>query len=226
MNIKEQIGERIKEERKAKGLTQAALAELAGNLKQPRINNWEKGIRTPQHEEIKQIAKILEVSPAYLLCITDSKHPHPLEKTQTGKLLPLFTYKQAFNHLYWFEKIKDENYEEDLEFIPISLDLAKSIGPHAFALELQDESMEPELRKGDILLIDPNQLPKPGSFVLVAIKNEENVIIRVYKELTISQLDKKFALLAINKLWGDVQGDALLQVTIIATIIGCNRKFI
>lgn len=43
-DIKKLIGQRIQVERKAKGLTQAKLAELAGGLKQPRVNNWEQGI--------------------------------------------------------------------------------------------------------------------------------------------------------------------------------------
>ena len=53
MNIKEKIGQRIMTERKAKGLTRKALAELTDDLKQSRINNWEHGTRTPGPEEIR-----------------------------------------------------------------------------------------------------------------------------------------------------------------------------
>jgi transcriptional regulator with XRE-family HTH domain len=46
MNIKEKIGLRIYEARKAKGLTRQSLADLTDDLKPSRINNWERGIRT------------------------------------------------------------------------------------------------------------------------------------------------------------------------------------
>ena len=73
MSIKEKIGQRILDERKAKGLTRKALAELTGELKVSRINNYERGDRTPGPTEIKLLADALEVSPSYLMCLTDSR---------------------------------------------------------------------------------------------------------------------------------------------------------
>ena len=43
MNVKEKIGQRIKQERTAKGLTRKALSELTENLNISRINNYERG---------------------------------------------------------------------------------------------------------------------------------------------------------------------------------------
>uniref|UniRef100_UPI003CED6C41 helix-turn-helix domain-containing protein n=1 Tax=Pseudomonas aeruginosa TaxID=287 RepID=UPI003CED6C41 len=71
LNIKKEIGKRILEARKAKGLTLKALGELAGGLKQTRLTNWEQGVRTPGPEEIKQLAEALNISPAYLMCLSD-----------------------------------------------------------------------------------------------------------------------------------------------------------
>ena len=67
--IKEKIGQRIYEARKAKGLSQQGLANLTTDLKQSRINNWENGLRTPGPEEIKQLANALEVPAAFLMCL-------------------------------------------------------------------------------------------------------------------------------------------------------------
>lgn len=47
MSIKEKIGLRIKQERMSKKLTMKALAELTDNLNISRINNYERGERTP-----------------------------------------------------------------------------------------------------------------------------------------------------------------------------------
>lgn len=81
--LKEQIGHRIRTERKAKKLTQTKLGELAGNFSQSRVNNWEKGIRTPGIEEAKQLAVILDVSPSYLLCLSDRKKDIEFEDIMT-----------------------------------------------------------------------------------------------------------------------------------------------
>jgi transcriptional regulator with XRE-family HTH domain len=111
-NIKKLIGQRIQIERKAKGLTQAKLAQLAGDLKQPRVNNWEQGIRTPGPEEIKLLAKVLEVSPAFLMCLTDRKQPHPLDKNYVGALIPLLHFEQLDDSQYWIKTIKNGEYDE------------------------------------------------------------------------------------------------------------------
>ena len=71
MDIKKEIGQRIYEARKGKGLTRKALAELTDDLKPSRISNWEYGMRTPGPEEVKQLSKALDVSPAFLMCLTE-----------------------------------------------------------------------------------------------------------------------------------------------------------
>src|ERR1700760_4408732 len=92
-NIKETIGLRILEGRKAKGLTRKALAELTDDLKPSRINNWERGIRTPGPEEIKQLAKALDLSAAFLMCLTDEKQAN--KTTESFVLVPLLSNIQA-----------------------------------------------------------------------------------------------------------------------------------
>ncbi|VEB33681.1 helix-turn-helix domain-containing protein [Legionella cherrii] len=59
----------------AKELTRKALAELTKNLKVSRINNYERGERTPGPDEIKQLAHALEVAPAFfnVFCLMTSK---------------------------------------------------------------------------------------------------------------------------------------------------------
>ena len=65
------IGEIIKEQRKAKGLTQQELAQLVG-LTQPAIGKYESGKRKPPFEVIEQISSVLGVN--ILHADTDIKH--------------------------------------------------------------------------------------------------------------------------------------------------------
>ena len=225
-NIKKLIGQRINEERKAKGLTQAKLAELAGGLKQPRINNWEQGIRTPGPEEIKLLAKVLEASPAFLMCLTDRKQPHPSDKNYVGALIPLLSPEQLDDSQHWIQSIKEGEYDGEITLIPITIELAKMVGENAFALKMEDESMDPEIKPCDVLIVNPNATPKPGNFVVVKSDDNPEVIIRRYKQLSISKSSLQFELLATNKNWPDIQSHELVGFKILGTVFYLNRQVI
>jgi SOS-response transcriptional repressor LexA len=223
MNIKEQIGQRILNARKAKGLTQAGLAELAGDFKQTRINNWERGIRTPGAKEIKLLANVLDVSPAFLMCLTERSETHPLDKNHTGGLLPLLRLEQANNSKAFIEAIKENHQKGDISFIPIDMDLAKLAGEYAFALKVSDESMEPDLYQNDLLIICPDFIPKPGNLVLAQVEENTTVIIRRYKLLSISKHPHQYELLATNKHWPDIHSSELNSCRILGTVIYLHR---
>lgn len=66
-------GSRIKEAREAMGLTQKELADKVG-LKHSAIHKYEVGLVTNlKRETIAQLAKALDVSPCYLLCMGDEE---------------------------------------------------------------------------------------------------------------------------------------------------------
>ncbi|RAP36652.1 LexA family transcriptional repressor [Legionella quinlivanii] len=223
MNIKDKIGQRIMQERKAKKLTRKALAELTDDLKESRINNWERGTRTPGPEEIKQLATALEVSPAYLMCLTDVRHPQ-IAKTHIQGLVPLLNAQEACiakDNLTVIIKLEDES---SRCFIPISSSFNFSITENTFALKMFDDSMDPEVRVNDILIIDPDISPLPGSLVLAKIDNSEKAIVRKYKQLTISK-NNKFELIALNPNWGNIQSGEEIECELLGTVIGLNRVF-
>jgi SOS-response transcriptional repressor LexA len=203
MSIKEQIGQRIQSERLAKGLTRKALEELTADLKQSRINNWERGIRTPGPEEIKQLAKALDVSPAYLMCLTDEKQPKIIPGL--GALIPLLNYIEANNPRAAIKSIRNDETLKEVNFIPVSAELAPNLSQDAFALEVTDESMLPELRPKDILIVDTNSNFQPGSLVVALISSEQKVIVRRYKQLELLGAFKSFELKAENENWGNVK---------------------
>lgn len=62
--------ERLKEIRLEKGLTQKQLA-LAVGLTETALCNYEKGIREPSLDVLKQLCIVLDVSADYLLGLTD-----------------------------------------------------------------------------------------------------------------------------------------------------------
>ncbi|HAT9135645.1 TPA: LexA family protein [Legionella pneumophila] len=222
MSIKEKIGQRILDERKAKGLTRKALAELTGELKVSRINNYERGDRTPGPTEIKLLAEALEVSPSYLMCLTDSREGKMTKSPGMGALIPVLDYKQATDPAGCIEKIK-EDVDTKVEFVPVSTTVSDSIGKNAFALKIQDDSMIPEFRANDVLIIDPDTSPKPGDFVVALIEGEQEVIVRKYKQLSASKEARQFELIALNEDWADIR---VGSNEITAQIIGCGVSLI
>lgn len=218
MNIKEKIGQRIKDERKAKGLTRKALAELTGELKISRINNYERGDRTPGPTEIKLLADALEVSAPYLMCLTDSREGKIAKSPGIGALVPILDYKQATDPASCIQKIK-EDVDTKVEFVPVSTAVSDSIGKNAFALQIQDESMIPEFRVNDVLIVDLDTNPKPGDFVVALIEGEQEVIVRKYKQLSASKEARQYELIALNEDWADILVDSK---EIQAQIIGCG----
>ncbi|CBJ13310.1 putative phage repressor [Legionella longbeachae NSW150] len=222
MNIKKKIGQRIMIERKAKGLTRKALAELTGELKISRINNYERGDRTPGPTEIKLLADVLEVSASYLMCLTDNREGKITKSPGMGALIPVLDYKQAADLDNCIQKIK-EDVDTRVEFIPVSSVVSDSIGKNAFALQIKDESMVPEFRINDILILDPETSPKPGDFVVALIEGEQEVIIRKYKQLSASKEAQQFELIALNEDWADIRvGFSEMK----AQIIGCGISLV
>lgn len=64
--MKYEIGNRIRQYREKKKLTQKQLADLIG-VSNSRISNWEKGINRPDADIIADICRALDVSPSVLL---------------------------------------------------------------------------------------------------------------------------------------------------------------
>ncbi|KTD46363.1 helix-turn-helix domain-containing protein [Legionella quateirensis] len=215
MNIKEKIGQRIMTERKAKGLTRKALAELTSELKISRINNYERGDRTPGPTEIKLLADALEVSASYLMCLTDNREGKMTKSLGMGALIPVLDYKQAIDAAAFIQKIKDD-VDTKVEFIPVGTAVSENIGKNAFALQIKDESMVPEFRINDVIIVDPDTLPKPGDFVVALIEGEQEVIVRKYKQLYAGKEMREFELIAINEDWANIRvGSNEIQAQII-----------
>lgn len=221
MNIKEQIGQRIQSARKEKGLTQAELAKMSGELKQPRINNWERGIRTPGPQEIKQLASVLDVSPAFLMCLTDIKQ---VKKSAVVTLIPLLDHIQACEASVHIQAIQSHENLNNVIFIPVSLELMPQLGEFAFALKMLDDSMSPEIRINDVQVIDPSIVPKPSDYVAVKISGKPEAIICQYKK--VSYTSPEFELLTLNDNWPNITVNESVQVEIIGKVTQNIREYV
>ena len=219
LNIKEEIGRRILAARKAKRLTQKALGELTDDLKQSRINNWENGIRTPGPEEIKQLARALDVSPAYLMCLTEQPNEISIERC----FIPLLNHIQASDPKIHTQAIKHQEYSGEASFIPVNAEFAGRLGKYAFALKMTDDSMIPEMRINDIQIIDPSASPNPSDYVAVKISGKPEVVICQYKKLSFTS--SEFELMTLNDNWPNITVNENVQVEIVGKVVQNTRYY-
>ncbi len=87
-NSTKRIGNRIREIREAKGLTQSELGKAVG-LNADRIQKYENGFRTPKIELLLKIADALGVNS---LALAD-----PVTQSQIGSIFAMFELKKYFN---------------------------------------------------------------------------------------------------------------------------------
>jgi SOS-response transcriptional repressor LexA len=222
INIKEKIGQRILEERKAKQLTRKALAELTDDLKPSRIANWESGLRTPGPGEIKQLAEALDIAPGYLMCLTEEKQLKT-EFPWLGALVPLLSAQQACDPHACIQAIKEDGAGDSVSFIPLSPELSKGLGVNAFALRMQDDSMMPELKMGDVLIVDPNQTIRPGGLVVARLQDSHEATVRRYKQLSAGSPMQDYELIAVNENWASVRVSQPCGHRIIGLVLGLFR---
>lgn len=221
LNIKKEIGRRIVEARKAKGLTLKELGERAGGLKQTRLTNWEQGTRTPGPEEIKQLAEALEVSPAFLMCLSDEMGVK--RDISHSRLIPLLDSRQACDHAMFLEANSEGAVAGEGVFISVCRELMPNLSNRAFALKIPDESMTPEIRINDVLIVDPGVKPRPGDFIVALLEGEQEVIVRKFKQLSATKDAMDYELIALNDDWAGVKVGGH---TGHAQIIGCGINLV
>ena len=91
---------RIQSVRESKGLKQAELAQKAG-ISTVTLSRYENSKRSPQYDDLKKIAAVLETSVAYLMCEIDSENG---QQSSTNMNPEVNTHESTFS-----EKIECKN---------------------------------------------------------------------------------------------------------------------
>lgn len=162
MNISEKVGARIKEARKSKGMSAKNLAGVIGMSVQM-LSHYETGKRIPTFETASEISRTLDVPLGYIFCLNDQTK----EKISQDETIEIPVIKDASN-------LKDFTYDES---IIISSSLV-NYNRNCFAFILPDSSMEPLIRKGDIVVLEKGVNKSNDSFVLAEIEKTKQVLFR------------------------------------------------
>ncbi|WP_392565381.1 LexA family transcriptional regulator [Utexia brackfieldae] len=181
-----QLAHRIKARREELGLTQEEVAKQVG-IKQQSYQAIETGA-TKKPRFLYEISLALKCDMSWLL--SGKTLPHLTPATLKACQIPLINYAQV---LQWADyHIQKESIKYD--YILASLELSD----RAFALEINGDSMAPEFREGDLIIIEPAITPKPGEFV-VAVSGEREATFKKYRELEFDvQNEIQFELIPLN----------------------------
>ena len=155
--------------------TQAHLAKVA-NCSQSYIARIEKGqdMRSPDKVIVEGIARALKMPLESLLQQLDKKtaelpiqdRPNIVQITERNQTQAIPLYKQPYSHPTL--RLEDGILLETSQNIECPPFLKGEEG--AYAVEMQDASMEPRYSWGDILFVNPNAMPRSGEDAIVQME--------------------------------------------------------
>lgn len=153
------VGQRIKNLRKQKPMSQALLAELIG-VDRRTVINYEQGDTEPPLEKIENIAKVFGVSTDYI------RHGKP-----TSTKVPVYGRVAAGIPLEAIEDVID--FEEIPQHWDNSFDY--------FALKITGDSMQPRMYSGDVAIVRKQDDIESGDIGIVLINGQDATVKKILK---------------------------------------------
>ena len=186
------VAQKIKEARKNANLTQIGLA-AACNCSAASVSKWETGLAFPERERWETLEKVLNlphgwfwnlqatgnvVLPALQIrgqaTYTPPANVAPAALPDRSRRVPVVSLVRAGA---WTAATATEPNQAE-EWIACSA----RVGPRAFALRVEGDSMEPEFREGEFVIVDPDIEAASGDFVVAALGNDEATLKRYQRD--------------------------------------------
>ena len=206
------ISDRIFSRRTALNLSKTALAKTIG-VSDVSVGKWESGLNQPKGRYLNDLAAALGVTVDWLLA-GGGDTPAPLVEQHIpgyhnvepavmlpGKRIPILSYVQAGN---WREMCEQaSNFDGNVEFVTAS----SEIGPYGFGLWLRGDSMVPLFKEGDLIIVDPDEGPQPGDYV-VAKNGSDGATFKKYRPRGIDESGQEvFELVPLNEDYPTMHSD-------------------
>ena len=167
-------GEMISRARAKKKLSRREVAGRAG-ISEAHLRFVEKGERPMSPKTLRKVATVLEIDETALIdaWLQENVRGLSLAPKELQKV-PLISWVHAGD----FAMAENpEDVTECEEWV-----WAMTKGPNVFALRVEGDSMEPEFREGEIIVVNPHIAWEAGNYVIV--KNQDG-------EATFKQIKKK-----------------------------------
>lgn len=204
--------------RELKGINgQAALAR-ALNASSQTLHNWE--LRGISKQGLVLAQKVIGCSVSWLesgtgpMAISGESNVSPA--ALGVRQIPLISYVQAG---VWTDVVDTYQPGDADDFLLTDLELSGN----AFALEIKGDSMLPEFKPGDRVIIDPVVQPQPGDYV-VAKNGEDEATFKKYRPRGVNERgDVVFELVPLNEDYPSMRSD-VTPIRIVGTMVE-HRKY-
>lgn len=153
---------RLREARKAKGLTQVEVSRIIG-ISQNGYSDWETGKNRVDARSLGRLAELYGVTVNYLLGIDENDAPAKSVR------IPVLGSVAAGIPIEAIQDIVD--YEE------IDADMAAA-GEY-FGLRIKGSSMEPRIREGDVVIVRRQEEAETGDTVVVLVNGDSATVKRI-----------------------------------------------
>lgn len=199
----ETINDRISARRRAQKMSQDELAKRIG-ITRVSISKWESGLNQPKGRYLNDLAAALGVTVDWLLTgsggAPESSADQPIPGYHNvepavipqGTRVPVLSYVQAG---HWHEMCEQATaFDGNVEYVTAGVD----VGPCGFGLWLRGNSMLPLFKEGDLIIVDPDEAPQPGDYV-VAKNGSEEATFKKYRPRGIDENGQEvFELVPLN----------------------------
>jgi SOS-response transcriptional repressor LexA len=173
--MKQTIAQRIRQARIRKDFDQSRLAARL-DVATRTVQRWEKGEQVPDSNYLMRLARIMGVSPQWLLTGDGSM----VSPDASEKILPLPTQRYKKVDLISLPLLSSvPGGAPSLMFHPeyvekyITVDSVNDSG--AFALEVKGNSMAPRIEDSDIIVVSPKLEARSGDICVVRVSDEDTV---------------------------------------------------
>lgn len=174
------IGERVKEKRIEKGMTQLELAKKLGYKSKTSVAHIENGRDIPR-AMVSKLANILDTSPSSLMGWTDNNPVSgdvvQILPSENFRAFPLFDSASAGFGCYADSQIT-EYYGAYVE--------SHFIAKQTVAIRVRGDSMYPKIEDGDVILVQKDGIVKSGDIGVAVIGEEAFVKKIVYDKESVS----------------------------------------
>ncbi len=208
------VGENIRRLRNARGWK---ILELATRVDSDvgNISRLERGKQGYSDEMLRKLASALGCTVADFFSSGGDQSNVTAMPLGTRRI-PLISYVQAGRMT---EAVDPYAIGDAAEWMLTDLDLSAN----AFALKIKGDSMLPEFREGDVVIIDPAVQPRPGDFV-VAKNSENEATFKKYRPRGVNEHGQQvFELVPLNQDYETLRSD-YSPIAIIGTMIE-HRRF-
>lgn len=155
--MKTEMGTVIKRLRKAKGMSQAVLADKIG-VATPNVSRYENGSQGIEFDKFSLIADALGVKVSEMFAMAEGGN-NVIDGPDIKGRVPLISWVQAGE----WQRIFENNDLDNVEWVETTYKVRK----YTYALRVVGDSMETKFPEGCIIIVEPEEQPANKSYVIV-----------------------------------------------------------